>query len=167
MIVYHLMTRKRQYDTAFVCFCLVDIVAAVANSNICPKFKKQTFNFVSPPVPLFLLIATSCLTSLCTFTQAQDRPPPHQFQTPRFENPRLPPSLPHVQIPSPPQATPLRSCGRVVKCHRYGRYICVKLLEGLGKKFTRPHNLNIQKGRLGPRVRNVFASEGTLAASCS
>ena len=23
---------------------------------------------------------------------------------------------------------------RVVKCHRYGRYICVKILEGLGKK---------------------------------
>ena len=23
---------------------------------------------------------------------------------------------------------------RVAKCHRYGRYICVKILEGLGKK---------------------------------
>ena len=32
-----------------------------------------------------------------------------------------------------------RSLGaRVAKCHRYGRYICVKILEGLGKKCRRP-----------------------------
>ena len=29
--------------------------------------------------------------------------------------------------------------GRVAKCHRYGRYICVKILEGWGKKCGRPH----------------------------
>ena len=27
----------------------------------------------------------------------------------------------------------------VAKCHTYGRYICVKILEGLGKKCWRPH----------------------------
>ena len=27
---------------------------------------------------------------------------------------------------------------RVAKCHRYGRYICVKILEGWGKKCGRP-----------------------------
>ena len=26
---------------------------------------------------------------------------------------------------------------RVAKCHRYGRYICIKILEGWGKKFRR------------------------------
>ena len=29
---------------------------------------------------------------------------------------------------------------RVAKCHRYGRYICVKLLEGWGKKCRRPRS---------------------------
>ena len=29
---------------------------------------------------------------------------------------------------------------RVAKCHRYGRYICVKILEGWDKKFGRPHS---------------------------
>ena len=29
---------------------------------------------------------------------------------------------------------------RVAKCHRYGRYICVKILEGWGKKCRRPRS---------------------------
>ena len=29
---------------------------------------------------------------------------------------------------------------RVAKCHRYGRYICVKILEGWGKKCERPNS---------------------------
>ena len=29
---------------------------------------------------------------------------------------------------------------RVAKCHRYGRYICVKIFEGWGKKCRRPHS---------------------------
>ena len=29
---------------------------------------------------------------------------------------------------------------RVAKCHRYGRYICVKILEGWGKKWRRPRS---------------------------
>ena len=28
----------------------------------------------------------------------------------------------------------------VAKCERYGRYICVKILEGRGKKSRRPHS---------------------------
>ena len=30
--------------------------------------------------------------------------------------------------------------GRVAKCHRYVKYICVKILEGWGKKCRRPHS---------------------------
>ena len=33
-----------------------------------------------------------------------------------------------------------QSVGRVAKCHRYGRYICVKILEGWGKKCRRPQS---------------------------
>ena len=29
---------------------------------------------------------------------------------------------------------------RVAKCHRYGRYICVKILESWGKKCRRPRS---------------------------
>ena len=30
--------------------------------------------------------------------------------------------------------------GRVAKCHRYGRYICVEILEGWGKMYGRPYS---------------------------
>ena len=34
----------------------------------------------------------------------------------------------------------IRPVGRVAKRHRYGRYICVKILEGWGKKCRRPQS---------------------------
>ena len=30
--------------------------------------------------------------------------------------------------------------GRVAKCYRYDKYICVKILEDWGKKYRIPHN---------------------------
>ena len=52
-----------------------------------------------------------------------------------------------IQIRSPPFAFWVRSELRVAKCHRYGRYICVKILRGWGKKCRR--QCNLKRRRIG------------------
>ena len=41
------------------------------------------------------------------------------------------------------------------KCHRYGRYICVKILEGWGKKCRRQHSF-IKWGNFGVNSTNFY-----------
>ena len=42
----------------------------------------------------------------------------------------------------------------IAKCYRYGRYISVKLLGGLGKKCERPHSF-VKWGSFGKMLPNL------------
>ena len=95
-------------------------------------------------------------TTLCNCSFVNVVPPHKRL----WFNPNKQESLEDAQAWNYNQTTKRQSklfemLARVAKCHRYGRYICVKILEGWGKKCRRPHTF-VKWGSLGINPTNFY-----------